>query len=51
MNLSKKYNYNINDMEIVKTLPTNLTKYIYIVREDERIILMIYYIKTILEIQ
>lgn len=36
MSLSKKYNYDINDMEIVKELPKNFDKYLYILRPNEK---------------
>lgn len=36
MSLSKKYNYDINDMEIVKVLPKNPNKYLYILRPNEK---------------
>lgn len=35
MSLSKKYNYDISDMEVVKKLPTKPEKYLYILRPIE----------------
>jgi len=35
MSLSKKYNYDISDMEVVKELPTKPEKYLYILRPIE----------------